>query len=376
MFIDIYDSPVALARQSMTTTPAEQWVSAMQLNQHLIRNWYAQMRIMSFADQVIPLGVGKQTTGQTYLASATHGYIDYARDELDLITDEKTRRWSQRTLAIAEPWMKSLHLDTAVSINAWGVSTHLYPRWSQDQIFALTAQLSDAFPNRPLWIRTLNAYQQLPLMEALRDEGWLLLPHRQVYLFDHHDQVALLTKRNNQLDQKLLQNTSLTLCQHEAFRPEDAETMAQLYDLLYVQKHSAWNAIYTAEYFRQALANRWIEFLGFRDDQGKLVAFIGIYADNTSMTTPMLGYDTRLPQSLGLYRLLMAVVLRLSLERQRVLNFGAGSASFKKMRGGRPEIEWQAFYVKHLNPIKRIQMALTSWVMRETIPTFLNKQAV
>ncbi len=375
MYIDIYDAPVAVAQQSKIT-PAEQWVLAMQANPHLIRNWYAEMRLMSFEGQWMPLALGQPKAEQTYLASATHGYIDYARDELDLIRDEKTRRWSARTLAVAEPWMKSLQLDTAVSINAWCVSTHLYPNWNQDQIFALTAQLSEAFPHRPLWMRTLNAYQQSPLMDALRDEGWLLFPHRQVYVFDHRDQIALLTKRNNQLDQKLLNSTPLKLCQHEDFRPEDAEVMAELYDLLYLQKHSRWNAIYTPAYFRQALAHRWLEFIGFRDDQGKLVAFIGLYADHTSITTPMLGYDTQLPQTLGLYRLLMAAVLRLSLERQHVLNFGAGSASFKKMRGGRPEIEWQAFYVKHLNPIKRVQMALTSWAMRETIPSFLAKQAV
>jgi hypothetical protein len=283
----------------------------------------------------IPIALGCPHAKQTYLASATHGYIDYARDELDQLHSEKAQRWARRGLYFAEPWVKWLKLDNSVSINAWGVSTHLYPNWTTPQIHVLTQQLITTYPDRPLWMRSLTLYQQSDLIQALSQAGWLLFPNRQVYLFDHHRHLDLLTKRNNQIDQKLLRTTSLIRCQHHEFTLDDAEQMAKLYDMLYLQKHSQWNAIYTPEYFKQALVNRWVEFLGFRDDQGKLIAFIGIFSDDSCMTTPMLGYDTQLPQSLGLYRLLMGAVLRLSLEQQKLLNFGAGSASFKRMRGGK-----------------------------------------
>lgn len=380
MYIDTYNLPISLlaerAESDARLIATQAWIQAMNAEPALMSNWYAEIKGVSFADQILPVALGHPHPKQTYLASAVHGYIDYARDELALIQDDNTRKWARRALALAEPWMNGLSLDRAVSVNAWGVSTHLYPRWTEDQVRSLTLQLATTYPDRPLWVRTLNTHQNGELMRQLARSGWVLLPSRQVYLFDSTHNADWITKRNNQIDQKLLRKTPLTLCQHADFTEADAQQMAVLYDMLYVQKHSIWNAIYTPAYFRMAITHRWLEFVGFRNEAGQLVAFIGIYADDSAMTTPMLGYDTQLPQTLGLYRLLMAAVLRLSLERQTLLNLGAGSAGFKKMRGGQAEMEWQAFYVRQLSWAQRIKMGLTHLAMKKTVPSFLTKQAV
>jgi hypothetical protein len=90
----------------------------------------------------------------------------------------------------------------------------------------------------------------------------------------------------------------------------------------------------------------------------------------------MLGYEQSLPLQLGLYRLLMALVMKTAFERDLILNLGAGSAKFKKMRGGQPVMEWHAFYTKHLPILPRLGMAMTGWVMRKTVPSFLIKQGL
>ena len=152
--------------------------------------------------------------------------------------------------------------------------------------------------------------------------------------------------------------------------------MTALYAQLYLNKHSRWNAAYNDAYFVQAMQHRWLDFYGFRDDRGRLVAFIGVFADGRTMTTPMLGYDTDLPQNLGLYRLLMTKVMTVAFERNLLLNLGAGSANFKKMRGGQPVMEWHAFYGRHLPIWQSGAMRLTSWLMGKTVPSFLAKQGV
>ena len=359
-----------------SANPAIAWVKNMQQPQNMILNWSSEMHVLQYDHHYYPIAIGKTAVDQTYLSAPTSGYIGYARDELDQIQDPKTRRWADRLLAIATPWFNSLALDRSVSLNADGVSTQLYPNWSRQVIDDMTHQLCDQFPDRPLWMRTLNGVSDAELMARLVEAGWTLWPNRQVYLFDPKYATDWINRRNNQIDQKLLRTTPLIAIGHDDFTVEDTPIMADLYEQLYLQKHSHWNAHYTAKYFEEALKHRWCEFIGYRDANGKLLAFIGIYANKTSMTTPMLGYDTQQPQNMGLYRLLMGRVMLLSVERSLLLNLGAGASSFKKMRGGTPELEWHAFYSDHLSTTKKLRMNLTAWLMRKTVPSFLNKQGV
>ncbi len=347
------------------------------LNQNaFIENWHSEAALLKLEQAWLPLGVGHRVENQTYLSSPQHGYIDYARDELDQLQDEKTKRWAERALSVAEPWFSLLGLDRALSVNAWAVSTHLYPQWSLDKVSLLTDTLVTTFDDRPLWMRTLNEVSDGKLMSNLIENGWQLWPSRQVYLFDPKNASNWANRRNNQIDQKLLRTTPLQLVLPHEFSLDDAPAMAQLYAMLYLDKHSRWNAHYNAAYFVQAIQQQWLDFYGFRDESGRLIAFIGVFADKRTMTTPMLGYDTNLPQNMGLYRLLMGKVMALALERNLYLNLGAGSASFKKMRGGQPILEWHAFYGRHLPTWQFSAMRLTGWLMGKTVPSFLVKQGV
>jgi len=297
------------------------WMKVCQSS--LMHNWHAQPALLKLEQEWLPLSIGRAVSQQTYLASPQHGYIEYAREEFDSLEDGKSRRWAAKALSVAEPWFEMMALDESVSINAWGVSTHLYPKLSLDKVSLMTDTLEKYFPTRPLWMRTLNEVSNASLMSHLVANGWQLWPSRQVYVFDPKDAADWANKRNNQIDQKLLRTTPLQLVLPEAFTMEDAADMAKLYELLYLDKHSRWNAGYNAAYFMQAIEHRWLDFYGFRDASGRLVAFIGVFADRRTMTTPMLGYDTTLPQTMGLYRLLMGKVMALALERHLVLNLGA-----------------------------------------------------
>lgn len=351
------------------------WVKVLSATS-LIDNWYAQTALLKLEDSLLPLALGRVSDGQTYIASPHHGYIDYAKDELDQIDQPHLRWWVNLALSIADPWFEGLGLDRAVSVNAWGVSTHLYPQWTIDRLSLLTDTLVSNFPDRPLWMRTLNTVSDGVLMSRLVTHGWQLWPSRQVYVFDPKHAADWANRRNNQIDQKLLRSTNLTLVEPKDFTRLDSHEMAKLYTQLYLEKHSQWNAHYNATYFAQAIDRGWLSFYGFRDETGRLVAFIGVFENEITMTTPMLGYDTCLPQNMALYRLLMAKVLALSLEQHKVLNLGAGSAQFKKMRGGQPVIEWHAFYSRHLPFWQHGAMRLTGWLLGKSVPSFLIKQGL
>jgi hypothetical protein len=77
-------------------------------------------------------------------------------------------------------------------------------------------------------------------------------------------------------------------------------------------------------------------------------AVVGIFSQGDVSTAPIVGYNTGLPQSLGLYRLLMAQAFRHAIENQTLLNLSAGASGFKRLRGGMPAIEYSAVYARHL----------------------------
>jgi hypothetical protein len=66
------------------------------------------------------------------------------------------------------------------------------------------------------------------------------------------------------------------------------------------------------------------------------------------MATPIVGYDTNLPESLGLYRLLTASVLEDALSSQTVFHMSAGVGHFKRQRGAFQELESMAVLCHHL----------------------------
>ncbi|MFP3787222.1 hypothetical protein SB769_39120, partial [Burkholderia sp. SIMBA_024] len=66
------------------------------------------------------------------------------------------------------------------------------------------------------------------------------------------------------------------------------------------------------------------------------------------LAAPVLGYDTALPQELGLYRMLSYLVARTAHENGVQLHNSSGVAEFKRNRGAEPEFEYTAVYTRHL----------------------------
>jgi hypothetical protein len=67
--------------------------------------------------------------------------------------------------------------------------------------------------------------------------------------------------------------------------------------------------------------------------------------------------------------MLMLLPFSVALEQGQDVNLSAGAASFKRLRGGRPVIEYSAVYDRHLSPGRRLAVtALASLVNGLGIP--------
>jgi Acetyltransferase (GNAT) domain len=295
----------------------------------------------------LPVTVNHTGHQNAWVCSPLTTYSHYALEE--------TRRLAPRLIApplggiigLAGLWMRHVGLDRAISVNNWLLSTNLYPRAETIDLATLVASCRARWPDHAIWFRSLNVEQHADWMQALVTAGFELIPTRQVYLFRHLRSRAR-QHQNLRRDLHLLHTTPLVAVGHDAFTDRDFARSEALYAQLYLHKYSRFNPSYTAAFLKAWHHSGLLEFAGFRDDTGELRAVVGMFGQGSLLTAPIVGYDTAWPQAAGLYRLLMAHVLDMTIERDAELNLSAGAAHFKRLRGGAPAIEYSAVLSRHL----------------------------
>lgn len=206
---------------------------------------------------------------------------------------------------------------------------------------------------------------------SLQQTGWKLIPARQIYPFSEEGAEIWWKRNHTKKDQSLLRKVESGKLPLRWIKPEelveyDFLDIADCFHKLFIDKHSKYNPQFSAEYLEALHKQKLIEFHSLRNENDKIVASIGLFTQHNIITTPIVGYDTSLPRELGLYRLLMAILFRLTYERNQPMNLSSGAGGFKRARGGQPEIEYTAFYTQHLNP----KRTFSHWIFEKTMNKF------
>ena len=272
---------------------------------------------------------------------------------------------------LISPFGKSMEwsgVDRSVAINNWLLSTNLYPALGQVDPGTLLEEAVARWPAHTLWLRSLNENDNADWLAALQSAGCRLIASRQVYLYDD---IGTLAGRHADLkrDLALLRKTPLRHCGDRDIVDTDYPRIAELYAQLYIGKYSRFNPLYGEEFLRRWHHGGLLTFEGFRDVDGQLASVIGLFRQGRTVTAPIVGYDITQPQKAGLYRLATACAYRACIAHDWRLNFSAGAAGFKRLRGGIPSIEYSAVYARHLPRRTRITIdALSSATRRIGVP--------
>lgn len=340
----------------------------------MVSNVSTRLSTLEVAGRTMPVTVDDGALGGSYVCSPHSAYVLYARAELDLLRIGWTSYPSRAALAGLDLVLKAARINRIVHLGNWLLSTNLHGGWRGEGIQKAREALAGTHPDHLLGIRSVDDWSSPGLGEALAADGWILVPSRQIWVVDDLDRDW--TKRNDFAnDRRLVGRSSLALSDLDAVGGRDAERIAELYAMLYVGKYSPLNPILTPAFIEASSASGMMSYRVARDPAGTIMAVAGMWERGGVMTPPVVGYDVARPQSEGLYRIASWMFMERAMEAGWRLHASAGAAHFKRQRGARAVIEWNAYHAAHLSAARRRAVEALAFLLgRFVVPVMVRKQ--
>jgi hypothetical protein len=326
-----------------------------------VANLNTRVEMIGDADRRVPVTVNYAEPDNAWVCSPYTAYCAYAIEELQRLMPAPMAYPLSMLCRGAGAALRRARIDQAVTVNNWLLSTNLYPAFYSSVLDRWIADARERWPDHAIWFRSLNEAWTPEWLDALKARGAILLPSRQVYLYSDIRRLAQ-SRSNLKTDLDLLARSTLERCDDADIDTADYSRCEQLYAMLYLQKYSRLNPAYRAGFIQAWHRARLLRLTGFRNREGVLEAIVGTFERDGVITAPLVGYDTSLPQRLGLYRLLMAAVLKYAMQTGRRINLSAGAARFKRLRGGVPTIEYSAVLADHLPRERQRALRALRWL--------------
>lgn len=331
-------------------------------SQLLIENVKTQYRVLYINEELFfPLTINDTEWDNSFVCSPYSAYAEYTKEEV---------KWTIKNVALRfflifvikgiSGWLKRGKLNKNVHVNNFLLSTNPFPEWDGKEIPEITAFLKSEYPDHAIVFRSLNEYQHKDLLKIFETNQYDTIGSRQVYIFDLTKE-DWLKHRNNKHDNKLIRKSGLKYIENN-----DMETLLpqalQLYRKLYLEKYSELNPQFTLKYFQECYKAGIIDFQGYTDHTGALKAFSGQFTLDSTITSPLVGYDISAPRKEGLYIHAAQLAILNKFKLGLLLNLSSGAPEFKRMRGGEPSIEYSALFINHLSKKRKLRWRVLKFI--------------
>jgi len=336
--------------------------------QTCIRNVYnTEMMLVKIGETVLPLTVSDFHPENTFTCSPYSHYISYGGyEEVQRLKNPPLEGLIKLLLHPLAGYFRQSSFDRVVYVNNWLLSTNLYPPLTADKINALSEALPVWFPDRAIVFRSVDAFRNPLLYSSLLEKHYEMVLSRQVW---YQDPQIALRKKDTKGDFRVLKRAQYEIVDGNLLSDSDLSRALELYQFLYLDKYSSYNPQFTLRFLQLCRDESLLHLKALRLD-GQINAVLGFFIRNGAMTTPFFGYDTHLPQSEGLYRMLSALIFQEAQARGLLVHASAGVGKYKKTRGGQPVIEYNAAFTDHLPAQRRLPWALIQRIANATIPVF------
>lgn len=338
----------------------------------LIPNVRTRIMGLRSRGRVLPVTINDGERGCSYVCEPYSAYILYARRELEIINAglEKWLFWP--LIALASLLLRAARINQIVHVDNWLLSTNLHGDWQGEDIEEIRRYLTDCYPGHIIAIRSLDQWSSPTLIDAAVKDGWMLFPSRQIWVVSNvQDQWQ--RRHNLAEDRRVLRRSGLRVETLESMVAADAERIAHLYGMLYLEKYSALNPAFSARWVMETARAGLVHYRCARDADGNIQAVSGSLRRGDVLTPPVVGYDTTKARSLGLYRIACLLFTEDAVAAGVRLNGSAGAASFKRARGAQAETEYSAYYLAHLPFVRRSILALLSGLLNSLAVPYMRK---
>jgi hypothetical protein len=344
-------------------------------------------------DEKVPVIWNTDNDPQTsWIASLLNSYGPYARAELELID---TSRYLRPFLAglsyVAQLLMQISGLGSGIFLDNWLVATNLYPSNRSAEAILITVKnlVKEAYDKNlshlPIIIRSLTPIFHADIINKLEQNGFLLLPIRQVWIASNlHDpnwRRHADVKRDLHIEKKYA-SQSVWVAGTD-FTDDDFERAFFLYNQLYREKYPKYNPAYSVSFFKTAVQTGFMQLYGLRfmnqsdstaSAKQSLSGIVGIIRRENVFATPVLGYDLEQPMKHGLYRRLMLKGFLETEKYQGILHCSAGAGNFKAQRGAQFYPEFAAIWMQHLPSYRQTIFKTLSKVINTFITPYAAKK--
>ncbi|HLO86338.1 MAG TPA: hypothetical protein VK203_15265 [Nostocaceae cyanobacterium] len=325
-----------------------------------INNVNTQLFVIQTDDLVLPVTVNSQELENSYVCSVYSHYITYSKEELPILNNPILEKSLEQILNLMGLFLQWGDINRVIIVNNWLLSTNLYPNLTFEQINKITNYLKNNFSDYTIIFRSINTFLSEDLFNNFQNQGYEMIGSRQIYLLNPKETSAMRTKMRWRLkqDTDLIEKQGYEVIDGQDITQAEIPRIVELYNDLYLKKYSYNNPQFNEKFVELALKNGFLQIKALRKE-GKIDGVIGFYEINGVMTTPLLGYDRTLPQEIGLYRMLSALLIIIATQKEIILHQSSGAASFKRFRGFLPNIEYSAIFYQHL-PFQR---QLVWWIL-------------
>jgi len=336
--------------------------------QKYIRNAHnTEVTLAKVDDVILPITLSDFHPDNTYTVSPYSHYISYGGyDEVKHLNNPFVEALIKLLLFPVAKFFRAADFDRVAYVNNYLLSTNLYPSVNSNQLSALSEALIRWFPDRAIVFRSVDQKKNPHIYQTLEGLGYDMALSRQVWFMEPDECVQ---SRGFKEDRRALRHIQYEIVEGAEFSDADLERSADLYDMLYLEKYSRFNPQFTFEFMKLARDAGTLHLRALKQD-GKINGVIGYFIRNGAMTLPLLGYDTSLPKEKGLYRLLTQLKIQEGLRRNLLIHSSSGVGKFKKARGGKSAIEYNAVYSKHLPVRRQMPWKLLKAITKYAAPYF------
>jgi len=326
-----------------------------------------QLMIAKVDDVVIPITLSDFHPDNTYTVSPYSHYILYGGLEEVKHLGNPLAEAVIKTLMKPVSWFfRAADFDRVAYVNNYLLSTNLYPSVNSDQLSALSEALIRWFPDRAVVFRSVDQRKNPHVYQTLEGLGYDLVLSRQVWFMQPEECVQ---SRGFKGDRRALRHVQYEIVEGADFSDEDLMRSVDLYNMLYLEKYSYYNPQFTFEFMKLARDAGTLHLRALKQD-GNINGVIGYFIRNGAMTLPLLGYDTSLSKEKGLYRLLTQLKIQEGLRRDLLIHSSSGVGKFKKARGAKSAIEYNAVYSRHLPTWRQGPWKLLKVITKSAAPYF------